>query len=143
VGVCLKESARCRGTDWVTDSAADPVGLAWKPKSSMKMILCIVLESVRVAILCIVMVGSDGSRMVMTLLGQSVASFRLTKHAAKVENSRGCFASAKSCVMDEVLAHDSSAWGNQVRRNLILGCYVLVLWQVTDGLRGTCRKTST
>jgi hypothetical protein len=46
VGVCLNESARCRGTDWVTDSAADPVSLAWKPKSSMKMILCAVLESV-------------------------------------------------------------------------------------------------
>jgi hypothetical protein len=29
-------------------------------------------------------------------------SFRWTKHAAKVENSRDCFASAKSCVVDEV-----------------------------------------
>lgn len=46
MGVCLNESARCRGTDGVTDSAADPVDLAWKPKSSTKMILRIVLESV-------------------------------------------------------------------------------------------------
>jgi hypothetical protein len=75
VGVCLNESARCRGTDWVTDSAADPVDLAWKPKSSTKMILCIVLESVRVAILCIATVGSDGSRMLMTFVGTKCCEF--------------------------------------------------------------------
>jgi len=75
VGVCLNESARCRGTDWVTDSAADPVDLAWKPKSSTKMILRIVLESVRVAILCIAMACSDGSRMLMTFVGTKCCEF--------------------------------------------------------------------
>ena len=69
MGVCLKESARCRGTDWVTDSAADSVGLVWKPKSSTKMILCAVLKSVRVAILGIAMDCSDGSKMPMTFVG--------------------------------------------------------------------------
>jgi hypothetical protein len=44
----------------VTDSAADSVGAAGKPKSSTKMILCAVLEAVRVAILCIVTM--DGSQ---------------------------------------------------------------------------------
>jgi len=43
----------------VTDSAADSVGSAGKPKSSTKMILCAVLEAVLVAILCIVTM--DGS----------------------------------------------------------------------------------
>ena len=38
----------------MTDSAADSVGLAEKPKSSTKMILCAILEAVLVAILCIV-----------------------------------------------------------------------------------------
>ena len=34
----------------MTDSVADSVGLNEKPKSSTKMILCAVLEAVRVAI---------------------------------------------------------------------------------------------
>ena len=35
-------------------------------------------------------------------LGESVASIRQTKHAAKVKTVGDCFASTKSCVDDEV-----------------------------------------
>ena len=47
------------------------------------------------------MVYNDRSRMLMTL-GESVASIRWTKHAAKVKTVGDYFASTKSCVDDEV-----------------------------------------
>jgi hypothetical protein len=51
-----------------------------------------------VAILCIVMMEAE---CYWPLLGYCVAGFRWTKHVERVENSRGCFGLAKSCMGDE------------------------------------------
>ncbi|KAG6767489.1 hypothetical protein POTOM_028694 [Populus tomentosa] len=72
-----QESARWRRIVSVTDSVADSVGLAEKSKSSTKMILCAVLEAV------LQVFGGQNMQRRLKTVGD-------------------CFASAKSCVGDEV-----------------------------------------
>ncbi|KAG6736600.1 hypothetical protein POTOM_060526 [Populus tomentosa] len=75
-----QESARWRRIVLVADSVADLVGLAEKSKSSTKMILCAGLEAV----------------LVLPVFGGRNMQRRL-------KTVGGCFASAKSCVGDEVI----------------------------------------
>lgn len=88
----------------MTDSVTDSVGLDEKPKLSTKMILCAVLEAVRVAIS---MHCDDGWFTMMEAECQrpwrkvlQVFGGRNMQRGWKTVG--GCFASAKSCVGDEV-----------------------------------------